>query len=203
MIFAASVTNFFPTVVATLGYNNIDSLLLTAPPYVLGVICAFTNAWHADKTGERYFHVTASLYVAVAAFIIAASTTSTAPRYVSMMLIIPGIYSGFVVGLGWISNIIPRPPAKRAAALAMITAVGNSSSIYASYAYQSFMGPRYVLAMSLCSAATAICIISATVLRALLVRLNKRLARGETVNGIRSAETVTKDGVIPGFKFLA
>lgn len=29
-----SVTNFFPTVVATLGYGNIESLLLTAPPYV-------------------------------------------------------------------------------------------------------------------------------------------------------------------------
>lgn len=29
-----SVTNFFPTVVATLGYNDINSLLLTAPPYV-------------------------------------------------------------------------------------------------------------------------------------------------------------------------
>lgn len=29
-----TVTNFFPTVVATLGYSDIKSLLLTAPPYV-------------------------------------------------------------------------------------------------------------------------------------------------------------------------
>ena len=31
---SGSVTNFFPTVVQTLGYNNIISLLLTCPPYV-------------------------------------------------------------------------------------------------------------------------------------------------------------------------
>ena len=34
IVASGSVTNFFPTVVATLGYGKIDSLLLTAPPYV-------------------------------------------------------------------------------------------------------------------------------------------------------------------------
>ena len=34
MVASGSVTNFFPTVVATLGFNTINSLLLTAPPYV-------------------------------------------------------------------------------------------------------------------------------------------------------------------------
>lgn len=94
IVFSGSVTNFFPTVVQTLGYGKIESLLLTAPPYVLGVICTFTNAWHAGRTGERYFHVTAPLYVAVLVFILAAATTSTGPRYLAMMLMIPGIYTG-------------------------------------------------------------------------------------------------------------
>jgi len=34
IVASGSVTNFFPTVVATLGYSSIVSLLLTAPPYV-------------------------------------------------------------------------------------------------------------------------------------------------------------------------
>lgn len=92
-VFSGSVTNFFPTVVQTLGYGKIESLLLTAPPYVLGAICAFTNAWHAERTGERYFHVTVPLYFAVVAFIIAAATTTTAARYLAMMLMVPGIYT--------------------------------------------------------------------------------------------------------------
>lgn len=60
-----------------------------------------------------------------------------------MMLMVPGVYTGYVVALGWISNCIPRPPAKRAAALAAINAVSNCSSIYASYMYPQSAGPRY------------------------------------------------------------
>jgi len=143
IVSSGSVTNFFPSVVKTLGFNNIHTLLLTAPPYVLAVCTTFLNAWHADRTGERYLHVTLPLLVGVAAFIIAASTTTTAPRYLAMMLMVPGIYTGYVVALAWISNSIPRPPAKRAASLAFINAVSNCSSIYASYMYPSSAGPRY------------------------------------------------------------
>lgn len=141
IVSSASVTNFFPTVVQTLGYGTIETLLLTAPPYVLAVITAMANAWHADRTGERYWHVTLPLYVAVIAFIIAASTIKTGPRYFAMMIMVPGIYTGYVVCLAWISNSIPRPPAKRAAALALINAVSNASSIYASFMYVG--KPRY------------------------------------------------------------
>lgn len=143
IVSSASVINLFPTVVKTLNYGNIETLLLTAPPYCLAVICAFANAWHADRTGERYFHVTIPLYVSVAAFIIAAATTSTAPRYLSMMLMPASFYSGYVVALGWISNTLPRPASKRAAALAAINCVSNASSIYASYMYPSSDGPRF------------------------------------------------------------
>lgn len=129
--------------VATLGYSNISSLLLTAPPYILAVITTLANAWHADRTGERYFHVVLPLTVGVVAFILGAATTSLAPRYVAMMLMVPGVYTGYVVILAWISNTIPRPPAKRAAALAAINAVSNCSSIYASYMYPTSAGPRY------------------------------------------------------------
>jgi hypothetical protein len=145
IVSSGSVTNFFPTVVQTLKFGPIETLLLTAPPYVLAVITAFANAWHADRTGERYFHITLPLYVSVAAYILAACTTSVGPRYLSMMLMVPGVYTGYVVALGWISNILPRPPAKRAAALAFINAVSNASSIYASYMYPSSAGPRYGL----------------------------------------------------------
>lgn len=109
---SGTVTNLFPTVVATLGYSDVDSLLLTVPPYILAVVTSFCNAWHADRTGERYFHITLPLYFAVIAFIIAASTTTIGPRYFAMMLMPAGVYAGYVVALGWISNTLPRPPAK-------------------------------------------------------------------------------------------
>ena len=112
IVAAGTVTNLFPTVVATLGYSDVDSLLLTVPPYVLAIITSYCNAWHADKSGERYFHITLPLYFAIIAYIIAATTTTIGPRYFAMMLMPAGVYSGYVVALGWISNTLPRPPAK-------------------------------------------------------------------------------------------
>lgn len=112
IVASGTVTNLFPTVVKTLGYSDILSLLLTVPPYALAVITTFLNAWHADRTGERYFHITVPLYFAVFAYILAAATTATAPRYVAMMFMVSGVYTGYVVALAWISNTLPRPPAK-------------------------------------------------------------------------------------------
>lgn len=84
-------------VVKGLGYGNIETLLLTAPPYVsplptnvrieaderklIGVGAILLNGWHADRTRERYLHVVIPPLIAVVAFIIAATTTKFAPRY--------------------------------------------------------------------------------------------------------------------------
>lgn len=89
IVASGTVTNFFPTVVGTLGkYTDVQTLLLTAPPYVLGVIVTYLNATHADKTGERYWHITVPMWVAIVAYIIAATTTAVGPRYFSMMLMV-------------------------------------------------------------------------------------------------------------------
>jgi len=196
---SGTVTNFFPTVVATLKYSDVDSLLLTAPPYVLAVITTYLNSWHADRTGERFFHIVCPLFFAVFAFILAAATTKTGPRYLAMMLMVPGVYSGYVVALAWISNSLPRPPAKRAAALAFINAISNTSSIYASYMYETSMGPRYVIAMSVNCAMAALAILSAITLRIILVRLNKKLDQGIFVEGAINSGT-TEAGK-KGFRF--
>ncbi|KAE8355945.1 MFS general substrate transporter [Aspergillus coremiiformis] len=197
IVSSASVTNFFPTVVKTLNYGTIKTLCLTAPPYCLAVFCAFANAWHSDRTAERYFHITLPLYLAVAAFILAATTTAVAPRYISLMLMVPASYSGYVVALGWISNTLPRPASKRAAALAAINCVSNASSIYASYLYPDKDAPRFIPAMSVNSVTAFIAILSATVLRIILVRLNKKLDRGDPVDG-----AVPRQAGSRGFRFL-
>lgn len=85
---AGSVTNFFPTVVKTLNRPNVETLLLTTPPYLLAVITTAINSWHADKTGERFWHVVTPLFFAVAAFIIGVATTNTAARYFSMVIMV-------------------------------------------------------------------------------------------------------------------
>jgi len=165
---------------------------------------AFINAWHADRTGERYLHAVLPLCVAAAAFILAVATNSTAPRYLAMMLMVPGVYTGYVVILAWISNTLPRPPAKRAAALAAINAVSNTSSIYASYMYPDSAGPRYVVAFSVNCVTCFIAICAATLLRFMLVALNRKLDRGEFVPGAINDGSggVPGEAAKKGFRFL-
>lgn len=199
IVASGTVTNFFPTVVATLEYNKVDSLLLTAPPYVLAVITSYLNAAHADKTGERYWHVTIPLWVAIIAYIIAATTSSIGPRYLAMMLMVPSVYTGYVVALAWISNTMPRPPAKRAAGLAFINAVSNTSSIYASYMYPKSAGPQYTVAFAVNCCTAFIAILAATVLRFMLVRLNRKLDAGTFVEGAINA--LPGEAAAHGFRF--
>ncbi|KAI1187355.1 major facilitator superfamily domain-containing protein [Nemania serpens] len=187
IVSSGGVTNFLPAVVKTLGYNSVQTLLLTSPPYVLCVITSSLNAWHADRTGERFWHITLSLCVALVGFIIAAATTATGPRYFAIIIMVPGVYGAFVVALAWISNTMPRPPAKRAAALSFINAVSNATSIYVSYLYQDYMAPRYVIAFSVNSGTALLAIAAALLLRIMLVRLNKKLDRGEYVEGAVNA----------------
>jgi hypothetical protein len=135
----------------------------------------------------------------VLAYIIAASTTKTGPRYFAMMLMPSGVYTGYVVALAWISNSLPRPPAKRAAALAFINAISNCSSIYASYMYDNSMGPKYTIAMVVNCCMAFMAILAAVTLRMILVRLNKKLDQGIFVEGAINSGT-TEAGK-NGFRF--
>jgi hypothetical protein len=82
----------------------VQTLLLTAPPYLIGVIICLLNAWHADKTGERFLHIICPPMLAMVMYVIAVVTTNFAARYVAMCLMVGGTYSGYVVALGYISN---------------------------------------------------------------------------------------------------
>ena len=61
-----------------------------------------------------------------------------------------------------------------------------------------------VVAMSVCSATAFIAILSASVLRIILVRLNQKLDRGEQVEGaINCGEGIPEEAAQRSFRFLA
>ncbi|RAK79349.1 MFS general substrate transporter [Aspergillus fijiensis CBS 313.89] len=207
---SGAVTTFFPSVMAGLGKNNIDTLLLTTPPYLIGTIFVLINAWHADLTGERYLHIVLPPILAIVSFILAMAGSSFAARYVAMCIMLPGIYSSYVVALGYISNILPRPATKRAAALALINCLSNVCQIYTPYLYPNSASPRYITAFSVNIAMSSMTIIFATILRLYLGRLNKRLDReeGTSMGASNSQRHDNEEHGLPGqavtrgFRFL-
>lgn len=178
LVAACGVTNFFPTVVETLNFDRITTLGLTVPPYILAVIATFIWARHADKTGERFLHVTIPLVLSMISFIIAVATMNTGARYFSMCLMIPSLYCSYTTILSWMSNSVPRPPLKRAIALSLMNCLSNSTSIWNSYLYPTSSAPRFLTAF-ICNIVFVLCSIIITVILRLRLRLlNKRIENG-------------------------
>ncbi|EJD01173.1 sugar transporter [Fomitiporia mediterranea MF3/22] len=189
MVISLSFNAFFPTLSKTMGFNNTVTLLLCAPPWVFATICAFIVTRHSDATRERFWHIVCSLLVGIVGFIIAISTMNTAARYISLFLMASS-YCGFIVFYAWISNSIPRPPAKRAVAIAFINAFSQLGNISGSYIWPTNWGPTYRNSYAICIATSGLCILMCCVFRTHLVQLNKKLDKeeeesGQTVKGFR------------------
>ena len=178
---AAGFQNFFPTLTATLGYNHVISLLLVAPPYVFLVFYSFLHSWTSDKLGNRFWFFMYPIPVVIVGCVIFMTTDSFGPRYFSLFLL------NFVFAMNgtcyaWISNAIPRPPAKRAAALAFVNSVGNAASIWTPFTYYAGQGNHYPVALGVVIGLMVLAGVSAIALRFVLERQNKQLARLEDEN---------------------
>ncbi|KIP05237.1 hypothetical protein PHLGIDRAFT_74563 [Phlebiopsis gigantea 11061_1 CR5-6] len=157
-----SFVNFFPT-----------------PPWIFATIVCCLNAWHADRTGERFFHNAAPWWGVMIAYIIGVSTSSIGGRYVALFLMASG-YAGFALLSVWTSNAIPRPPAKRAAAIGIVNGFGNLGNLIGSYAWKSAWGPDYHQSMFIGIASFALSTAFGLAVRQILIAQNKRLDKNET-----------------------
>ncbi|KAI1401872.1 major facilitator superfamily domain-containing protein [Hypoxylon fuscum] len=193
-----SINSFFPTVVASFGRSKVQTLLLTAPPYLLACLVCAAVSWHADRTNERYWHTVGPLATAMVGLIVACAASGIGPRYFGAMIMLPGIYTGFNMAMVWTANTNNRPPAKRAAAVAFNNALSGVSGVYSSYLYPNNAGPRFVLAFSVNAGMALVAIVASTVLRFVLRRENRRLEMRE-----REEERAGRENVVgTGFRYL-
>ncbi|KAK0468247.1 MFS general substrate transporter [Desarmillaria tabescens] len=178
-----SFNQYFPTLSATMGYNRTVSLLLCAPPFIFTTILSFIISRHSDKTKERFYHIVIPFVFGIIGFIIAVSTMNTAARYVSLFLMAQS-YAGFVVMYAWISNCFPRPPSKRAVALALTNAFSQLGNVAGSYVWPSMWGPTYNNSYYTCIAVFTFTIVMNYIFRQCLIALNKKMDKDEEEKGV-------------------
>ena len=140
----ASLTNFLPTLVKSFGFNTINTLLLTAPPYVVTAAFCVLCTWLSDRFSKRSPFIMINIAIAAVGIIITLATTNVPARYFALFLMLPGSYGCFQISNAWMANIGSRPQKKRAITLAMNNAFGNTALIWTPYLYPSSAGPRYV-----------------------------------------------------------
>jgi predicted MFS family arabinose efflux permease len=114
----------------------------------------------------------------------------------------------YIVFYSWISSTFPRPPAKRAVAIALINAFAQLGNIAGSYVW-GLKEDGYRKSYGIVTAMFGCTIVGALVLRMMLSRLNKRLEeleREETqayaTEKAREAEADEALRVQKGFRYL-
>ncbi|VUC36448.1 unnamed protein product [Clonostachys rosea] len=208
---------FLPSLTASLGYNETVSLLLCTPPFIFIAIWLVVHSWLSDRWNSRFWFYMYPLPISIVGFVIfmAADQTMFTTRYVSLFLM-SFVSVSAVSAFSWVSTSISRPPAKRAAAFAIINCVATSASIWVPFVY---IAPRYTMAMIvnivLCVCAGILGVVHLYV----LVWRNRKLARieegsasisaGPGREDVRMEGSATKDiekvprpGLNRGFRYM-
>ncbi|KAG1817977.1 major facilitator superfamily domain-containing protein [Suillus subaureus] len=169
-----SYINFFPTLTSTLGFGTTATFLMAAPPWIFASICCVLGAWHADRSGERFFHIAGWWWVVILGYIISLSTMATGGRYFSLFLMTTG-YCGFALTLTWVANAIPRPPAKRSVAMGLVNGFGNLGNLMGSYVWKASWGPQYHQSMIIALCSLVLSTALSVLIRWMLIKENKHM----------------------------
>lgn len=173
-----SFNAYFPTLTETLGFGYVPTLLMSAPPWAFACLFSLANAWHSDRTQEKFFHITGPIVIGLIGFVISMATLNTAARYIALFLQASS-YAGFIVFYSWISSSFPRPPAKRAVALAMVNAFSQLGNVAGAYVWD-LDDNGFRSSYGIVTAMFGITIVGCWIFRMILVNMNKKLDRGET-----------------------
>ncbi|KAH6886844.1 major facilitator superfamily domain-containing protein [Thelonectria olida] len=168
-----SFNAFFPTLTGTLGFSYVPTLLMSSPPWVFSCIVSLVVAWSSDRSQEKFWHIVGPIIVGLVGFVISMCTLNVAARYVALFLQTAS-YAGYIVFYSWISTSFPRPPAKRAVAIALINAFAQLGNVAGSYVW-NLEENGYRKSYGIVSAMFGATIVGALIFRMMLSRLNKQL----------------------------
>ncbi|KAI1083105.1 retrograde regulation protein 2 [Whalleya microplaca] len=190
LITSQSFNNFFPSIVGTLGYDSTTTLLLTAPPYFFAFIVSLLISFLASHKHERGWHIAVPMIFALIGNLLAMFVPSTGGRYFSMFLMTGGAYSPYNLCVSWISASLPRPRAKRAAALAIVNFMAAGvAHFYTSYMFPDWQKPRYYIGGGVMSGS---CIVTASMALGIKYYLKKQneMFEVEETEGVVSHEQI-------------
>lgn len=170
---------FFPSILNTLGYGNIQTLLLTVPIWFGTFLVSLLVTWTSGKTGDRSIHIMCLMTVSCIGNIIAVSTTVLGARFFALFLMPMGAVSAYTILVTWVANSFIRPTVKRSASIAICNMIGNCASIYGAYMYPVSAAPRYLPGGIAVACVCLLVALFAFIIRMVHIRENKKLARLE------------------------
>ncbi|ORX92412.1 MFS general substrate transporter [Basidiobolus meristosporus CBS 931.73] len=137
-----AVTLYFPTLISQLGFSNMQTQLLSAPPYIISAALTLLNTFHSDRIKERGFHVVVPGLVGTIGYILLLTLRTPVLLYLAAALVMLGIFPAIPIIIAWLSNNMVGTT-KTATATAMMVSFGTMGGAFAGQFYHTSQAPRY------------------------------------------------------------
>lgn len=126
-----------------MGYDSIDSQLMSVPPYAVGTIVCILLAIISDhaKTRGLILLFAAGPLITIA-FAVLLTVEATGPRYMAIFFGTAGAFTGSPVFVGWIVDNTAGPMV-RAIASAFTVSIGSCGGLLATWTYLPSQAPDY------------------------------------------------------------
>ena len=91
---------------------------------------------------------------------------------------------GTIVYIAWVVSTFPRPPSKRAVAIAFVNSFSQLGNISGSYVWPKTWGPTYRYSYGICIATNGLAIVMILAFRNYLKRVNEKAEKEEREKGL-------------------
>ncbi|CAK9785899.1 unnamed protein product [Cutaneotrichosporon oleaginosum] len=179
-----SLAYFLPVILGTMGFNNVQTMLLGTPTHVYALIPALGSAWVADKyRNMRSVVIMFNALVCIAGTCIYSQLPLSAKgaRYFGVFLAVGGCNANVPLVVSWSQTAI-RAQSKRAVTAAVVVAWGGIGGIFASVMFmQKEARKGYPTGIFFTIGVNCGTIVFAFLLSVYFRRQNRRADRGEVV----------------------
>lgn len=139
-----TIQYFVPTLVAQLGYTGYDAQYHTIPLYASAFVFILAFSFASDYYQNKHHFIAAAGIFGGCMFILTVAITNNTAQYITLIFAFGAVYALPPLVLIWVPNIIVAPAQKRAVAIALVNALGNSASIYGVFLWPANNAPRYI-----------------------------------------------------------
>ncbi|OLN87146.1 hypothetical protein CCHL11_08965 [Colletotrichum chlorophyti] len=100
LIIAQSYKDFFPSILATLGFTDTTTYLIQAPPPIIAFLVTLAVSWSSGRMLEHGYHIIVPILLTLAGCVVMITTLNVGARYFSMILLVTGPFVGLNTGGG-------------------------------------------------------------------------------------------------------
>ncbi|KAG8670896.1 hypothetical protein FPOAC2_04203 [Fusarium poae] len=183
LIIAQSYKDFFPSIVATLGFSGTTTFLIQAPPPIIAFLVTLVISWSSGKRLEHGYHIIVPILFTLIGTCIMITQDNVGARYFSMILLVIGPFVGLNLQISWETTVVPRPRTKRAALIAYANCVSSVSHWFTPYFFLRNQEPYYQTAGGAIIAGCGLVVIFVLITKWYVHKKNKELEAAENASG--------------------